>query len=172
MTQMLDHDSAELGPGTRRPLRRRLVGPLATLVILAVLALSWLITGPMRTAGRLQDIVGIRWVLTSVSHDGRTAPVARLGDHTLKMESSGLISIFDGCNYNNGDWSWTMTGFEAEHIENGAVSCGYAPGTEPPPTDPIVTDGSRALYGSVSAETDFSTLTVGTDGYTLKYVRS
>lgn len=114
---------------------------------------------------------GVRWVLTQVSNEGQTAAVVRRGDHTLTLAPDGSISIFDGCNTTTGDWSWTLRGFEIDHAENGAISCGYSPGTAPPATDPMVTDGTAALYGSVSAELDGSLLKVTSNGYALAYTK-
>lgn len=156
---------------TRRVPRRRLIGVWTTVVMLVLLSVAWLITGPMRTADRLAPTVGVRWVLTQVSNDGRSAAVARRGDHTVTLRSDGLILIFDGCNTTTGQWSWALRGFAIDDAANGLIACGYAPGTEPPPTDPLVTTGTDALYGSVSAQLDGSVLKVASNGYTLIYVK-
>lgn len=109
---------------------------------------------------------------SQVSHDGRSAAVARQGDHTLTLGPDGLISIFDGCNTTTGRWSWTLRGFKIDDAANGAIACGYEPGKEPPPTDPLVTAGTNSLYGSMSAQLDGSVLSVGSDDYTLSYVKN
>jgi hypothetical protein len=150
----------------RRVSRRRLVGVCTTVAMLVLLSVAWLITGPMRTADRLAPTVGLRWILSQVSNDSRSAAVARRGDHTLTLRSDGLVLISDGCNTTTGQWSWTLRGFAIDDAANGLIACGYAPGTEPPPTDPLVTTGTDALYGSVSAQLDGPVLRLTSNGYT------
>ena len=152
--------------------RRRLVGQLAAVVMVAMLGVAWLITGPVRTAHELSGIVGERWVLTQVSRAGKTVAVSRVGDHTLNLQPSGVIVLGDSCNSTAGYWSWTLRGFEINYAATSLVGCWFAPGTAPAPPDPFVTSGVGALTaGSVPASLDGAVLTVGSDGYSLTYVR-
>lgn len=154
----------------QRTRHRRIVGVLAAVVMVVVLAAAWLITGPIRTAGHLAGIVGHQWVLAQVSHSGQTAQVVRRGDHTLKLQADGLISIYDGCNTSVGNWSWSLRGFDVDHAANGAVYCGEPPGAAPERTDPLIVSAVQTLYGSVTAALHGSALVLGSGGYTLTYV--
>ena len=155
----------------RRVPRRRLIGVWAIVVVLVLLGVGWLLTGSSRTADRLASTVGVRWVLTQVDNESRSAAVVRRGDHTLTLGSNGVISIFDGCNTTTGQWSWTSRGFEIDDASNGAIACIPTSAKDAPPTDPLVIAGTHALTESVSAQLDGSLLKIASSGYTLSYVR-
>lgn len=172
---MVDETSTEQArlrhrQATRRRRAKRSIVLTVGLVLVAAWFLHLKATDDYR-ARVTRDVVGVHWILDTVSSGDQTIKAPASPQYWLELTSDGTAgtSSSNGCSVNSSKWSATHDGFDFTGGDDEAIGCG--PNGIAPAIDPLIVAGQQALLSgaSVTDRIDGARLILSYSPYTLVY---